>query len=106
MVKTHIIEIPIANGAAIGFLNNNCFFPVHCSHARAPSYFAESVIKKVKAVTCVLKQKPFGTKYDVTVVPSKNGATVIFGQHVNQTKRGIYFLKTNSQQPYLTEDSI
>ncbi|KAJ8917667.1 hypothetical protein NQ315_005114 [Exocentrus adspersus] len=75
------------------------FYPnkVNCSHERSTLYFVESLTRKAKALEA--KYEEITGEPHVTV--KENGKEVVFGQHVDKTTRGVFFLETNSEPPFL-----
>ncbi|XP_057656460.1 lipase member H-A-like [Diorhabda carinulata] len=70
----------------------------NCSHARSTLYFIESLTTKVFAKEASFEEDE---TFEVTIRVKDDGKEVVFGRHVNTTMEGVYYLKTNSQKPFL-----
>ncbi|KAJ8969603.1 hypothetical protein NQ317_011317 [Molorchus minor] len=68
-----------------------------CSHNKAVDYFVESISKKSMS-----KEATFGlvnSKLIVKIIDSPR--EIVYGQHIDKNIRGIFYLKTNPEEPFL-----
>ncbi|XP_028144131.2 lipase member H-A-like isoform X2 [Diabrotica virgifera virgifera] len=70
----------------------------NCSHARSTLYFIESVATKAIAREAIFMED---AHFSVTVTPKLDGKEIVFGQHVDKSARGVYYIKTNAVKPFL-----
>ncbi|CAH1183842.1 unnamed protein product [Phaedon cochleariae] len=70
----------------------------NCSHARSTVYLIESLTIKFKAYEATYEENNF----NVTVAVKPRAKELIFGQHVDKNSRGVYYLETNAEKPYLS----
>ncbi|CAG9830866.1 unnamed protein product [Diabrotica balteata] len=73
----------------------------NCSHARSTLFFIESVATKAISKEAIFNEDEH---FFVTVTPKRDGKEVIFGQHVDKSARGVYYIKTNAAKPFLNEN--
>ncbi|XP_028140192.2 lipase member H-A-like [Diabrotica virgifera virgifera] len=69
-----------------------------CNHARSTLFFIESVGTKARAVEGLFYEDENAV---VTIKPKENGKIIVFGQHVSKHARGVYYLTTNPNKPFL-----
>ncbi|CAH1996712.1 unnamed protein product [Acanthoscelides obtectus] len=75
-------------------------FKVRCHHARASFLFVESLTNRVKAVEAKYIEGPY---FKITIKRKKKPKKVTFGYYASRKARGVYYLKTNGAQPFLTK---
>ncbi|KAL1491517.1 hypothetical protein ABEB36_012103 [Hypothenemus hampei] len=71
---------------------------VNCNHRRAALFFAESIGTRTYASEMEIHED---NDYNVVITRKNCQNVVVFGEHVNPNARGVFYLETGPEEPFL-----